>query len=248
MFPDEGIHHCIDRFSCGKTHFEKGHTGNTEVVAGFARRPGDRDGKVDGVVFDQEVQGSLGSLDAQKVAHQTGAAATEITNHQITLRIIDLELCRVADGDPSMEPDLQIVLFEQNIRKHEADRFVRGIVPEVPANAMMNQGGNDRFGGTRSDRNKPRGRYTKAFRDVGNVFEFDTRREEYGVDSSLRFAREHLGFVDVICVMNVEISPDQVQGETLQFAIGRIEYQYTAFDFHWDCIGLLEANPKWCGR
>lgn len=215
MFRDERLHQLVDRFSGGKGDLDKGHAGNAKVVPGLARCPGDRDRQVDLIVAAREMQYAVASLGSQEVTHQASATKAEVANHEVAFRPIDFELSWMAHGDSSMKPDFEIVLFEEDIRKHEADRFVRRVVPEMPANAMMSQGGDDLFGRSRSDRNERRGRDTETFRHVGYPLELDTRCKEDGVDSPLRLPREHLRFVDVIRIVNVEISTNQIEGEML---------------------------------
>jgi len=83
----------------------------------------------------------------------------------------------------------------------------------------MRQGGDDLLRRTRPDRDPRRGFDSESSRHVENAFEFEVGRKEQGVDTVLRLARNHLGLVNIVRVLYIEVLAHQIDRELLKFAL-----------------------------
>jgi hypothetical protein len=117
----------------------------------------------------------------------------------------------------------------------------------MPTNTVKEQCRNDPVGGTSSSRNQRSRRHTEAPRHVSNGWKRIRSRKENGVDSTLCLAGQHLGFVDVVRIVDLELATYEFERELLEFPLRPVENENSAINLHSVYIGRSDSNPEQAG-
>lgn len=159
-------------------------------VALAGSHPGGSRGDRDFVEPDLEAQLAVVSGFADDPADEASPAYADVADAYFGLLAFDFETGFEVGRDPQVVAEFKGSVIMKDTGDHEADRFIRRIVPEVPAHAVMVKRFDDALRRPTSEGNQRVRRNAKASREVGYVFEFNIRCEKYDVDLAVGFGGE----------------------------------------------------------
>ena len=131
------------------------------------------------------------------------------------------------------------VVIVEDARDHEPDRFIRRVIPQMPAHSMMSKRPNDGLGRAQPEGNQRIGGHAKTLGEVRDPLKVEAGGEEDRIDLAISLRRQELGLICIRRVVDLEIAAEQLHRELLELAGRRVDNQDSAVGFHGDLDRLI---------
>ena len=143
MFRENRFEQLVDGQAGLMIDLLKAHAADAKRVVIVRRRPGGAGRNADFMDPDLESQFTQVPHFAEYAADETRATKADVPNAGLGFAPIEFEVrCEVC-WNAQVVAEFKRVVIMKDTGNHESDRFICGVVPEMPANAMMVEGLDD---------------------------------------------------------------------------------------------------------